>query len=380
MFIGNQGRGKSIVAKLISTLCWIEKSMVKGILRQDELGTYNRFIKQLAYQRIGNYIKQNTEIEYIGKAFTLKFGEGSFSAVKTAENGYVLPKIMYVPSERNFLSVVDRPDKLKNLPLPLYTFNDEYDSAKIQYASGIELPINKTIFEYDKFNKLPHIIGENESFRLRLSEDSSGFQSTVPLFLVSKYLTDKLHTEDNESLKENSLEEQRKLEKEIKIILEDNSLSSEVRQASLRQLSSKRKPSCFINIVEEPEQNLFPSSQQNILNALLEYANDNGENKLIMTTHSPYLINYITLAVKAFNVCSHSANEDLKNKVSEIVPIKSILNPEGLNIYELNKKYGTIVKLANYKGLPSDENYLNDSLAETNHLFAKLQEIGKGWH
>jgi predicted ATPase len=379
VFIGNQGSGKSTVAKLISTLTWIEKAMVKGVLRQDELNTYNRFVKQLAYQRIANYIQENTSIEYRGKAFTLKFEEGTFTAVKAAENGYVLPKIMYVPSERNFLSVVDRPDKLKNLPLPLYTFNDEYDSAKIQYANGIELPINKTVFEYDKFNKLPHIIGANESFRIRLSEASSGFQSTVPLFLVSKYLTDRLHAEDDASLKENSLEEQRKLEKEIKAILEDSSLSSEVRQASLRQLSSKRKPSCFINIVEEPEQNLFPLSQHNILNALLEYANDTDGNKLIITTHSPYLINYLTLAVKAFKVCSNLPNEELKNKVNEIVPIKSILGSDGLNIYELNEKDGTIIKLADYKGLPSDENYLNDGLADTNQQFAKLQEIEKGW-
>ena len=200
VFIGNQGSGKSTVAKLISTLSWIEKAMVKGVLRQDELGTYNRFIKQLAYQRIANYIQENTEIEYRGKAFTLKFKDGNFMAVKAADNGYVLPKIMYVPSDRNFLSVVDRPDKLKNLPLPLYTFNDEYDSAKMHYANGIELPINKTVFEYDKFNKLPHIVGENKSFRIRLSEASSGFQSTVPLYLVSKYLTERLHAEDDASL------------------------------------------------------------------------------------------------------------------------------------------------------------------------------------
>ena len=379
VFIGNQGSGKSTVAKLISTLSWIEKAMVKGVLRQDELGTYNRFIKQLAYQRIANYIQENTEIEYRGKAFTLKFKDGNFMAVKAADNGYVLPKIMYVPSDRNFLSVVDRPDKLKNLPLPLYTFNDEYDSAKMHYANGIELPINKTVFEYDKFNKLPHIVGENKSFRIRLSEASSGFQSTVPLYLVSKYLTERLHAEDDASLKENSLEEQRKLEKEIKAILEDNSLSSEIRQASLRQLSSKRKLSCFINIVEEPEQNLFPSSQHNVLNALVEYANDTAGNTLIMTTHSPYLINYLTLAVKAFKVCANSSNEEVKKKVSEVVPEKSILNSSDLVIYELNEKDGIIIKLPDYKGLPSDENYLNNGLAETNQSFAKLQEIEKGW-
>jgi len=45
VFIGNQGSGKSTMAKLIASLVWIEKSMVRGILRQDELNTPRRFAK-----------------------------------------------------------------------------------------------------------------------------------------------------------------------------------------------------------------------------------------------------------------------------------------------------------------------------------------------
>ncbi len=51
----------------------------------------------------------------------------------------------------------------------------------------------------------------------------------------------------------------------------------------------------------------------------------------------------------------------------------------GLFIYELNDASGEIIKLPDYKGLPSDENFLNDSLAESNQLFTQLQEIDKGW-
>ena len=49
-------------------------------------------------------------------------------------------------------------------------------------------------------------------------------------------------------------------------------------------------PSFFINVVEEPEQNLFPSSQRSILNSLLEFNNSVAENQLIITTHSPYIL------------------------------------------------------------------------------------------
>lgn len=122
---------------------------------------------------------------------------------------------MYAPAERTFLSVVDRPDKLKNLPRTLYTFNDEFDHAKDLYADGLQLPINNVTFEYDKLNKITHIVGENRSFKLRLSEASSGFQSTVPLYLVTKYLSDRLTAEEDPSIQETSLEDQKKIEKEV---------------------------------------------------------------------------------------------------------------------------------------------------------------------
>lgn len=375
VLIGNQGSGKSTVAKLISTMSWIEKAMVKGVLRQDELNTYNRFLKQIAYQRIDKYIQDNTLIEYQGKAFSFSFKNGNFKASKSKTNGYLLPKIMYVPAERNFLSTVDRPDKLKNLPNTLYTFNDEYDAAKDLYASGIELPINKVSFEFDKLNKIAHIVGHENKYKIRLSEASSGFQSTVPLYLVSKYLCERLNAEEDPSIKENSLEEQKKLEKEMKLILEDTQIAPDVRQAYLRQLSAKRKPVSFLNIVEEPEENLFPSSQQNILNSLLDFNNRNEGNKLILTTHSPYLISYLTLAVEANKLKSKVNTDLLRKKLNDIVPLNSTLNGEDLVVYQLKEFEGIIEKLNTYQGLPSDTNFLNAGLTESNDLFSELLDI-----
>lgn len=379
LFIGNQGSGKSTVAKLISTLTWLEKAIVKGILLSQNITSKNQLRKFLSYQKLENYLKPDSEIYYQGDSLEFKYKKGLFLVSKKDQNQYQLPKIMYVPAERNFLSVVDRPDKLKNLPATLYTFNDEFDAAKNKFSNGLELPINGTRFVYDKLNKIAHIIDMSKGFKLRLSEASSGFQSTIPLFLTSKYLTEELHSEEDVSKKENSLEEERKLEKEVMKILTDKSLTPDVRQALLRQLSARRKPVCFINIVEEPELNLFPKSQKEVLFSLVQYAYKDEGNKLIMTTHSPYFINYLTLAVKAYNVKQALTDSADIEKVAAIVPIASTVNPDDLVIYQLNEATGTISPLGSYKGLPSDENYLNDSLGETNELFAQLLEIEKGW-
>lgn len=377
VFIGNQGSGKSTIAKLVSTLSWIEKAIVKGQIREDELSSYNRFRKRLSYQRIDNYLKPETEIEFRGDRYYFKFVDDDFMVVKNQEGDYHLPKIMYVPAERNFLSVVDRPDKLKELPLPLFTFLDEYDRARNVFWEGLVLPINNAKFQYDRQHKIARIV--DDGYELRLSEASSGFQSTVPLFLVTKYLAEWLNLEGDSSIKENSIEEQRRLEREVKRISEDDKLSPEVKEEYLRQLSARRRPSCFVNVVEEPEQNLFPSSQRSMLYELLNYVNHGEHNKLIMTTHSPYLINYLSLAIKGNQVLDKirsSHNGDmLMIKLDHIVPIKSTLKSDDLVIYEMNESTGTIVKLEDYKGLPSDENYLNLKMAETNEMFADLLNI-----
>ncbi len=76
-------------------------------------------------------------IQYIGKAYTITYQKSQLTLTKVEQgSAYKFPKIMYVPAERNFVSTVDRPDMIKRLPLPLYTFLEEYENAKEQLKSS----------------------------------------------------------------------------------------------------------------------------------------------------------------------------------------------------------------------------------------------------
>lgn len=379
VFIGNQGSGKSTVAKLISTMTWIEKALVRGDFKEKDLTVYNRFAKHCSYQNIQSYFKENTRIEYKGKAYSFLYELGNVLVSKNKDNGYSFPKIMYVPSERNFISSVKNVRSLKGLPSTLYTFSDEFIDAIEDLKGHIDLPINNARFEYQKLNKLSWIIGKD--YKIKLSEASSGFQSFVPLFIVTNYLSHFLEKETDSTVKEISIEEGKRIREEIEKIYSNPNLTEEVKKASLEYLSSRFKYSCFINIVEEPEQNLFPSSQRQILNKLLEFVNMNKGNELVITTHSPYIINYLTLCIKAESVYKTLKNKKFKlsapevSQTNEIVPLSSIVKANDLVIYELNEGVGSIKKLGNYKGIPSDINYLNQSLGEINSLFDSLLEI-----
>ena len=374
VFIGNQGSGKSTIAKLISTFTWIEKALYKQLVKKSEVTRKSKFENYYCeYQNLKNYFNHETEIQFEGIAYKFHYKNGRLSIDEVKGHKYLVPKIMYVPAERNFVSAVSQPEKLKYLPKTLYTFLEEFERSKNELIDFLYLPINNLRFSHDNKKGISKIIGDD--YDLPLYEASSGLQSSIPLFLVSKNLAEGIDRISDNSISKVSLEEMQTLRIRILSLIRNEKLTEEIRNQAIELLSSVTKNDCFINVVEEPEQNLFPSSQRSILNSLLEFNSINEGNMLVMTTHSPYLINYLTLAVEANKLKSKVKTEELASKLNKIVPLNSTLNGNDLVVYQLDEKNGQIVKLKSYKGLPSDENYLNIGLAESNDEFSKLLDI-----
>ena len=387
LFTGNQGSGKSTIAKLITTFLWIEKALTRGDYNKKWFTRKNKLKNQfLTYFRLENYFPNADDInqpyiEYLGDSFHIIFENGILNIEEVNGNKYPLPQIMYVPAERNFISYVKNTKELKIASDSLREFLAEFEKAKNDVKGTIKLPINDVDLEYDKLNDVLNIKGKvkNTDYKIRLIDASSGFQSIVPLYLVSSYLSNSVKKQSLKQAEPMSADELDRFKKNAEEILSNNNLTYEQQRVALSILSSKFNKTAFINIVEEPEQNLFPTSQREILNALLEFNNLNEGNKLIMTTHSPYLINYLTHSVKAsivFDKIKESTNKnELTDKLNKVVPINSLIKTTDWAVYELNEADGSIVMLDNYKELPSDHNYLNDSLAKSNDIFINLLEI-----
>lgn len=378
VFIGNQGSGKSCVAKLISTFMWIEKALTRGDYAIIDFSA-EKFRKNFcAYHRIEHYFYNKeqedlTEIEYEGEAYSMKYIKGKFEIVERATQKYQLPQIMYVPAERNFISIIKEAKSLKALPDSLLEFLTEFNNAKNGIKGQLSLPINEANIEYDEQRDIISVNGTD--YRVELSEASSGFQSLVPLFLVSWYLANTVKRQVDNPRKM-SLDESQRFNEGVKAIWADTSLTDEQRRIALSALSSKFNKTSFINIVEEPEQNLFPSSQWKIMQSLLDFNNSLETNKLIITTHSPYLLNGLTIAVKVGILKERGAlNSDALGRINDVYPINASIAPDDIIIYELNEKNGGISLLETYEGLPSDDNFLNNMLEETNGAFAELLEI-----
>lgn len=378
ILIGNQGSGKSTVAKLISTFSWIEKALYKQGIKKEEVKRKSKFENYYCeYQNLKNYFKNDSEIEFEGDSFKFTYKKGRLSIDETKGGKYLVPKIMYVPAERNFVSAVSQPEKLKYLPKTLYTFLEEYERSKEELSDNLDIPINNLKFQHDNRKGESKIIGED--YDLPLYQASSGLQSAIPLFLVSKNLSEGIDRVSDNSKSKISLEEMQTLRDRILMILRNEKLNDDMRSQAVELLSSITKNDCFINIVEEPEQNLFPLSQWEMLKKLLEFSNFNQGNKLIMTTHSPYLINYISIAIQA-EYLKNKIEENINaavliNKIEKIISQKALVSASDVVVYQLDETNGIIKKLPTTEGIPSDKNYLNESLRHGNEMFDSLLEI-----
>jgi predicted ATPase len=385
VFIGNQGSGKSTVAKAISILSWLEKSLNRGDTDKGKI-SFATFKEFFEYQKIHNYFSKTTYIEFIGEKYHIIYDiTMEYPIIKEVEvDTYIVPKIMYIPAERNFLSTISDAYNVKGLPDNVFTFAEELRRAQNELnGKKLSLPISDLKYQYDEARDESYVFGKG--YKINLLEASSGLQSFIPLYLVSRNLSMAI-TDDEKTLRKNlSVTQSMRMDKEIADLMLDKKVAKTLdRDQEIEKIRARYYNKCFFNVVEEPEQNLFPSSQWEMLKSILEYNNISEGNKLIMTTHSPYLINYLTLAVKADNIYKlliekkYKLSEPEYSKTNEIVPMSSTVNSDDLVIYELDEKNGIIKKLSEYKGLPSDENFLNRSIEDSNELFAQLLEIQQG--
>lgn len=401
IMIGDQGSGKSTVAKLISVFSWIEKNVVRQSVSIEQINT-GVFKNLCALQELFEYFKPNTFLSFEGEICDFEYNaqEDTFKGKMNSEKlkYYVLPKIQYISAARNLLtllynislqSIIDKEGKIfdmsSNIPFMVKDLNNEYMNALMKLAKdGFPLPINETSVFFQNHNTFI----ETKGNKISMAAASSGIQSITPLLLVSYYLSGEVQKDLFEKIQ--SIDKNLKSRIENELEKENKNQSEKFKQLSsfgkevlkddedftlLEEKLRKYIPSSFINIVEEPEQNLFPTSQQRVINSLLEINNKTTDNKLIITTHSPYIIGYLTLAIKANELYRKAKTDEMRQKINKIIPLCLAVSHDDMVIYELDEKDGTIQMLGSKNGIPDDNDYLDNELGTLNEMFSDLLDI-----
>lgn len=117
--------------------------------------------------------------------------------------------------------------------------------------------------------------------------------------------------------------------------------------------------------IEEPEQNLFPDTQQEFVYWLLEIMQRDREHTAVITTHSPYILFALNNCMMGGLVRGNIPEQDVSDFASHLAWI----NPELVSIFELDN--GVLRCVQDEDGIIED-NYLNKAYKKNSEEYLEL--------
>lgn len=122
-------------------------------------------------------------------------------------------------------------------------------------------------------------------------------------------------------------------------------------------------------IVEEPELNLYPTTQKDLIYSLvggLDLEKTYHDAEWVITTHSPYVLTSYNMLMLAYKVAQRS--DELRAEVDKIIPSRYWINPEDFAAYYVDE--GTARSITSEK-----TGMINDSeLDNVSDDFADVQD------
>lgn len=385
VFIGPQGSGKSTIAKIISFCSWLEK-----MNEATDRAVSDGLIKRLkAFHHMDDYFTDKSVIFYVGEnvAFAynwnnkiplperfLKSSSDHYhehEVVFYTDHKVVNPKVAYIPAERNFVSAVptlkDYSDKNDNLQ----SFVNDWFDAKRHYTRERPMPVTNLGlgYYYSKGSDRDFLYLDTKK-SIPLTSASSGFQSIVPLAVLVQWLSSGIYEENKPfSPAENE---------RVRDILAHLSESSKQIDAELLErlggFIQGRVYSHTQFIVEEPEQNLFPQTQMDLLYHLLTEINHGRNHRLVLTTHSPYILYALNNCLLAYLV-----KDRIEEAALTVDSTKYAMNPSDVSVWSIKGGYVRNEKNEPHKTIQDKrglirKNYFNEVMRQVMGDFNRLLE------
>ena len=379
IFIGPQSSGKSTIAKMVSFCSWIEKRALTT-LSEDVFSNEQEFIEHVEeYHKMHDYFNSKSVLEYESQNIRIIYKDAKLTIKILDKITYKRKKILYIPSDRNLVAMprLDRLVVETNTNLRSFIF-DWFD-ARGFYDKSHRLNILDLNMEYyyDKDAKKvsqDRIIHTNgKTYDIALSDASSGLQSVTPLTLLLNYYSNQYFADSGKTTSYEKEQELKQLEKKINsldqegiltaILGPNNIVRSITRQNLYNNLTI---PSSCNFIIEEPEQNLFPSTQAQLISYLLNICNaQEKQHSFTLTTHSPYILTQLNILLFAGILQKQGKAEQISEYVTNAI------TPEELNVYAVRAN-GTIESVIDTETNMISQNYL-DSVSE--ELSIKFQQL-----
>lgn len=390
VFMGPQSSGKSTIAKIISYCSWYEK---KAIL--EDMAPKYYYGELLEFHNLeDNYFCNESYIEYHSNNCRIVFKGNDKDNVRIniivdKDNVFKNERIEYIPAERNFVTIpgIGKYNESNDNALGfLYDWFDAKQEITKQFKYKLPLiSLNGVSYYYDKDNNRDTIV-LNDGKELLLRHVSSGLISVAPLLIVYNYVLTRIYQKkrikspfetvnlknkiekmksdkalENYSEMMNSMQKLEIVNKEVADIV-----LPAIQKEFVRLLGFDSDYIYTKVIIEEPELNLFPKTQQELVYYMLSVLNsDERDHQLVLTTHSPYILFALNNCMMGGLVKDNIPEKERQSFVSQTAWI----DPKKVSIYEIHD--GSLQTIQDEDGIIED-NYLNKAYKENSAEYLSL--------
>jgi len=323
LFIGEQSIGKSTVAKLISLftnkvvlfMVIKDEKAWKEALTLYDLDIYDGSPYSITFftEEFGKGLKvffsnQSCDVEYSVEndkisdrqevvSILMRQGMPDMSSFNIGDDiqktmkeavGEILKQSLYVPAERNLAAIIANALPAMTIakasvPNSILFFLSDYYNARAEYK---RMDMSMLGIEYLNSDSTDEFVVKSTGSKYPMQAASSGIQSAAPLLLVLKYAG------------------------------EHGNYSSFV--------------------IEEPECNLYPDKQVELLYFIIKTLREKGP-IITITTHSPYLLSSINNLLYAGSL-SLQADKTVKENIREIYQETLWYTPKDCAVYSLGEE------------------------------------------
>ncbi|OAV74219.1 hypothetical protein Barb7_02309 [Bacteroidales bacterium Barb7] len=241
---------------------------------------------------------------------------------------------MYIPAERTLISTFTNSifsllQAGASIPTCIKDFGSVYENARVRYEN-IDIDIMNINISFSKAGDT--ILLKDDNSKIKFSQSSSGMQSIIPLWTVfNQYVKD------------------------------DNGNKNEKR---------------WIIIIEEPELNLFPTTQVALMEWMMGKMKK-SKGSIVITTHSPYILSAIDNLILANEVATKATNNKDKKrleKLEKLLPLMALVDFNEVSSY-LFSNNGIVKDIADKELKLSGAEYIDEASNQTSKLFNDLCKL-----
>lgn len=295
VLIGESGSGKSTILKVLSMFRWIYKRVnLRSYLKHAKIKRTQLGFKIKPIMRtsgIYEYLRGDSMIIYRRDGYEIKMENRSVNIRFTIDpNDLCLDKVCFISDKRAMIP--DFIDNKMERRIANYYLQDTMDNFVMAYKLSRQLSLDflGVDFKVEKPKNGPERLtiqgATGEEFMIDMKNASSGIQTATPLaMIVNHYAT---HYNAEESMNTALFQ-----------YMKDTDMLKQF--SAIKNVGEITRRTVHV-LVEEPELSLYPESQKQLIDFLVERCfaqpQRDYDMTLMMATHSPYIVNYLNLLIR----------------------------------------------------------------------------------